>query len=76
MRFSFNSRVGSAVLAGKARKGRSFRISDCGMTDRGCLPAIASPPGIARLQPRRTGRSGEAGGESRSHSLGRFGVME
>ena len=35
--------------------------------DRGCLPAIASPPGIARLQPRRTGRSGEAGGESRSH---------
>jgi hypothetical protein len=26
------------------------------------LPAIASPPGIARLQPRRTGRSGEAGG--------------
>jgi hypothetical protein len=28
MRFSFNSRVGSAVLAGKARKGRSFRISE------------------------------------------------
>jgi hypothetical protein len=39
MRFSFNSRVGSAVLAGKARKGRSFLISDCGMTNRGCLPA-------------------------------------
>jgi hypothetical protein len=33
------------------------------------LPAIASPPGIARLQPRRTGRSGEAGGEERQKAL-------
>jgi len=31
-------------------------LADSGMTNRGCLPAIAS-------------RSGEAGGESRSHSF-------
>jgi hypothetical protein len=50
---------------GKSEKGEKGKIiSDCGMTDRGCLPAIASPPGIARLQPRRTGRSGEAGGSA------------
>jgi hypothetical protein len=36
-----------------------LQIAECGMTDRGCLPAIAS-------------RSGEAGGESRSHKFGLF----
>jgi len=40
------------------------------MTNRGCLP------GIARLQPRRTGRSGEAGGESRSHRRKKTGILE